>query len=177
MSKTVDVKIKTRGKAGATGKETIVQYTFADSLDEAKEWYGENLCLNLINKSFRVGAQAAGRPLLEAGKLDEVQAAVSAFKPEEGSRRGRVKYIADMDSLREEFSNMAPAQKANMIAMFEAYLRGEEAPSVENGDDDDDENGGDDDDEDADQPAPTESPPTNVNRAQQRKRGPRLNFD
>jgi hypothetical protein len=177
MPKTEAVKIKTRSNPP---KSTTVNYTFAQTLDEAKDWYGEELCYKLINKAIKVGAQAAGRPLLAADKpQEEIQAAVSAFKPDLDSRRGRVKYIADMDTLKEQFATMPQAEKAQMLAMFEAYLRGEEvAPGTgteEN--DEDDENGDDDDDEDAEPPSPTESPPANINRAQQRKRGPRLNFD
>lgn len=178
MAKTEDVVIKTRATATVPAKRDVFQYTFAESLDEAREWYGEKLCNDLIKKAIKVGAQAAGRPMLAASKdHSEIQAAVSAFKPEEGSRRGRVKYITDMDTLKEQFATMPQNEKAAMLAMFEAYLRGEDAPSVtlgtetENGDDED-ENGDDEDDEDGEQPASTESPPGNVNRAQPRRRGP-----
>jgi len=179
MAKTEDVKIKTRATKDAPPKETVVQYTFPENLAESTEWYGEKLCNDLIKKAIKVGAQAAGRPLLVSNKSqEEIQAAVSAFKPEEGSRRGRVKYITDIDTLKENFAAMPAAERNAMLAMFEAYVRGDVGAVVgtsseesENGDDEDDENG-DDEDEDAEPPAPTESPPPNANRAQRRPRGP-----
>lgn len=179
MAKTEEVKIKTRASGTVPPKETTVLYTFAESLDEAKDWYGEKLCNDLIKKAIKVGAQAAGRPLLFDGKSqEEIQAAVSAFKPEEGSRRGRVKYITDIDTLKENFAAMPANERAAMLAMFEAYVRGDVTATLpspsgeENGDDDSDENGDDDDDESGEQPSATESPPSNVNRVGRRPRGP-----
>lgn len=178
MAKTEDVTIKTRASGGKLAKRTVVQYTFAESLDEAKEWYGDALCKTLINKAIKVGAQAVGRPLLLDDKSqEEIQAAVSGYKPEEGSRRGRVKYIADMDTLKTQFAEMPPAERTAMLAMFEAYLRGEDTSGMiavtaeENGDDDDEES--DDDDEEGETgPGETGSPPSNANRAQRGRRGP-----
>src|SRR5262245_32838486 len=107
MPKTEDVKVKTRAKEGKLAKNTIVQYTFAENLAEAQEWYGEKLCNDLIKNAIKVKVQATARPLLEQDKSqEEIQAAASGYKPEEGSRRGRVKYIADMDALKEQFSAM-----------------------------------------------------------------------
>ena len=175
MAKTKEIKIRTRAKGGAPAKEDKFLYTFAESLDEANEWYGKELCLILINKAVVVGAQAAGRPaLVEDKPHDEIQNLVSAYKPEAGSRRGRVKYIKDMDTLKEEFASMPAAEKASMLAMFEAYLRGEavstaptEESEEENGEEE--EENDDDDDDDEPPPSPTESPPAPViNQAQRR---------
>lgn len=177
MAKTEEVKIRTRATGGKPAKEDKFLYTFAETLDEANEWYGKELCLVLINKAVRVGAQAAGRPLLSDDKAhDEIQNMVSAYKPETGSRRGRVKYIKDMDTLKEEFASMPPAEKQAMLAMFEAYLRGEsvsvapmENGEEENGDDDEE---SDDDDEDAEPPPPSSpDPPPIINQAQRRPPG------
>ena len=173
MAKTEDVKIKTRATKDMPARQIIVQYTFAESLEEATQMYGEALCKSLINKAVKVGAQAAGRPLLAENKsLEEIQAAVSNYRPEEGSRRGRVKYIADMGALKEQFSAMPADQKAAMLAMFEAYLAGEEVPVPANGDDEDDDESGDEDEDEDDSPSETGSPPSNANRVGRRPRGP-----
>jgi len=176
MAKTEDVKVNTRAKEGKQPKKTVVQYTFAETLAESQEWYGEKLCNDLIKNAIKVKVQAAARPLLDADKpQEEIQAAASAYKPEEGSRRGRVKYIKDMDALKEEFASMPAAEKASMLAMFEAYLRGEDLPAGAEDENGEDENGDeeDDDDEEGDQPPPpTESPPSGANRVGRRPRGP-----
>jgi len=101
-----------------------IEYDLGESLEEAKDLFGEEVVYNMYKAQARISAQAQMRKLLVAGKSEEeIQSEMDKWVLGQTIGVQKDKYAAVVD----DFKNKSPEEQAAFIQKLQEMLAGQAA--------------------------------------------------